>query len=157
MSENARIHQGLLRLWLWQSDALITRLDLVPCGTLLDLIPTRLDLILNSARSHPQTARSHPQTARLNSHSVRSHPLLGYIASSTRLDLILKLLDLIPNPIDLILLILNLARRHFASSPKKSCSLRVRFLLRIVNNIAFKCVESQQTISNILREIFCKR
>ena len=35
---------GLLQLWHWQSDALNTRLD---------LIPTRQDLIPNSARSHP--------------------------------------------------------------------------------------------------------
>ncbi len=57
---------GLLRLRHWQSDALTTRLD----------------LIHNQARSHPQQARSHPhqaishpQQARSHPHQARSHPL----------------------------------------------------------------------------------
>ncbi len=50
---------GLLRLWHWLSDNLANRLD----------------LIHDSARSHPHSARSHPRSARYHSHSARSHPL----------------------------------------------------------------------------------
>ena len=50
---------GLLQLWHWQPDALITLLDIIHCSarshpeSRLDLIHPRLDLIHNSAKSHP--------------------------------------------------------------------------------------------------------
>ncbi len=45
--------QDCYRLWHWQPDALTLRLDLIHKSR-LDLIHRRLDLIHNSARSHPQ-------------------------------------------------------------------------------------------------------
>jgi hypothetical protein len=55
---------GQLRLRHWLSDVLTTRQI---------LSTTRLDLIHNSARSHPHSARSHPLSARSHPHSDRSH------------------------------------------------------------------------------------
>jgi hypothetical protein len=64
-----------------------------------DAQTTRLDLIHNSARSHPLSPRSHPPRLDLI-HLSRSHP--------HRLDLIHNRLDLIPNRLDLV----HSARSH---------------------------------------------
>ncbi len=76
-----------------------SRLDLI-C-TRLDLSTTRLDLIHNSARFDPQlgqahlqtrldliydSSRSHQHLGQISSAPPISHPLLGQILSTTRLD-----------------------------------------------------------------------
>jgi hypothetical protein len=65
---------GLLRLWHWQSEALTTQLDLVPYGTLLDLIPTRIDLIPTRIDLIPYRTGTRLD---LILYSARSRPLLG--------------------------------------------------------------------------------
>jgi hypothetical protein len=70
-------------LWLWQSEALSTRLD---------LNHSRLDLILNSARSHPHSATD------LIPHSARSHPHPAVdLIHNSAIDLIHARLDFIHN------------------------------------------------------------
>ncbi len=96
-----RLNPGLFQHW--QSDALTNWLDLIHDSagshrTRLELTHTRLDLINNSARSHPLlamdlfhfSARSHNlPSARSHQHLARSHPQW--------LDLIHTLFDLIPH------------------------------------------------------------
>ncbi len=91
---------GPLRLWHWQPDALTTWLDLIHTQidlihTRLDPIHIRLDLILTGLDLiHPRLDLIH--------YSARSHPLLGLISSTTRLDLIHTRLNLIHTWLDLI-------------------------------------------------------
>ncbi len=99
LSKDAVLNLVLLRIWHWQSDALITRLIHTRLDFIhhrLDLIHIRLDLIHNSTRSHP--------------HSIIYciiHTRLGL--SHTWLDLIHTRLGLIHDRLDLIH---SLARSH---------------------------------------------
>ncbi len=77
-----RLNPGLLRLRHRLSDPLTTRLELIYNSARSHPI---------SARSHPHSARPHPRSARTHTHSARSHshPHSAIELIHTRLDLIL--------------------------------------------------------------------